>query len=84
MRDRLNEREIKSVAVLWGGWRQDVRKLVGVKSGYPGGGNEGRRGVRARIVAMKRRNGRGAKAGRETDGHGKTAGNKISGSGGKA
>jgi len=52
-----------------GGWRQDVRKHDCVKLGDPGGA-EDRRGVRARIVVRKRRNGRGAKAGQE-DGCGK-------------
>jgi len=37
------------------------------EAGIPRRGCKRRRGVRTRIVAMKRRNGRGAKAGRETD-----------------
>jgi hypothetical protein len=48
-----------------GGWRQDVRKHESVKSGAPGCGIGRRRGVRALIRALKRRNGRGAKVGQE-------------------
>ena len=43
-----------------------VVTAVGVKQGYLSGG-ESRPGVRASIVAMKRRNGRGAKGGREAE-----------------
>lgn len=52
-----------------GGWRQDVRKHGCVKLGDPVGG-ESRRGGRALVVVLKRRNWRGAKAGQE-DGCGK-------------
>jgi len=43
-----------------------VKKAVHVKQGDLGGG-ESRAGVRAPIVAEKRRNGRGAKGGRKVE-----------------
>jgi len=43
-----------------------VRKAVHVKQGDLGG-EESRPGVRASIVARKRRNGRGAKGGRKVE-----------------
>ena len=59
------EGEEKPDVRLQGGWRQDVRKLMRVKLGDPCGSTEKHRGDRARVGAMKRRNGRGAKAGQE-------------------
>ena len=49
------------------GWRQNVLKYVCVKLGYPAVAEEAAGSHRARIVAMRRRNGQGAKAGRKTD-----------------
>ena len=50
-----------------GGWRRNVRKAMCVKQGDPGGGHESRPEVRAAIVAVKRRSGRGAKGRRKVD-----------------
>lgn len=51
---------------LSGVWRLNDRKVEHVKQGDLCG-EESRTGVRALVVVMKRRNGRGAKGGRKVD-----------------
>lgn len=48
-----------------GGWRWGGQKMTCVKRGGPDGGYESCLEVRAAVGAMKRRNGRGAKAPQE-------------------
>ncbi len=61
-----SERRSRGEETASGGWGQNVAKSV---QGSPGGLSFEVRatGVRACVVAEKRRNGRGAKAGREVD-----------------
>ncbi len=51
----------------WGGWRQNVEKIVRLDRGDPAWGGDPRVGVGALIGAMKRGNARGAKGGRKVD-----------------
>jgi hypothetical protein len=51
----------------WGGWRQNVEKVVRLDRGGPSKGGDPRVGFGALIVVMRRGNSRGAKGGRKVD-----------------